>query len=959
MHERPVPQWVDFGDRGENYWAVGMAGSRIDGPTLGAPLIGRDDLAESLARLAREPGSGHRVLWLLGEAGIGKSTLLRYTHDIASSAGVRVLEASGVDAETQQVFSGLHQLLWPVLSYVDRLPAAIRRPLDEVLGRAPMPAAIDMFACRHAVLHLLELLTDERGLVLIVDDAHQLDRDSLDLVVYAARRVAGPMTTLCSARGHRVPDGVDPGVPAVEVPSLTDAESAVLLDRQPGIPSDAARLDIIFQAEGNPLALIEFGRAVARSGSGMLAGAGLDRLRRVQSIFSDRLAALAPDTRTLLLYAASGSGYESVDIVTEAAGFGSDLSVWAEAERSGLITVDDRRVQFTHPLARSAAYSDCTVDARRRAHEDFAEQLHDDPPCRAWHRAAAAEGTDESVARELEDAAELSQRRGGFFEVARALERAGRCSPDVNEAARRYAMAANAAYMAGDPRWGLALAGMARRTTDVADIRSAAALPTASILLQTAHPDESFDVIRRTLTEDAPTDESLVLALLFTAVGAAHFSGGEARREELRRLAEKLPETISDGGDFMSPMPEAAKESVRRLITEYSSSTLGTETVEHRAEAVSISAQISVLLSEGTRAYLSENSVDALTYFTQGISALRESGSLGVGAMGMAACVGALIDTGRWNEVDAAADEASDVAAVGRMALVDATVETHRATIETYRGNLARADDHVARAAALFEPRANVALAVDLQRVLATISCARGDFEGAFERLQGLFGADGTPLHSVQSARALADFAWAGARSGQHATARRSVTTIGRALGSRPPMRIRLLRHLAAALVSETTKTAERHYRLAALDPDADEWPVERARAQMHYGEWLRRTRRPTDARPLLSAALETFEHVGAVMFADIARAELRAAGGSRGSLVRESAGGWSSLTAQEQHIASLAADGLTNRQIGEQLHLSPRTIGSHLYHVYPKLGVSKRHELRGVIDTVAQRTVD
>ncbi|OZF04843.1 helix-turn-helix transcriptional regulator [Rhodococcoides fascians] len=923
-------------------------------------LVGRDALAASITRMVTNPGAGDRMFWLLGEAGIGKSTLLRHARAVAEDAGVRVLQASGVDAETQQMFSGLQQLLWPVMAYADRLPEAIRIPLDEMLGRAPLPAMVDMYACRHAVLHLLEVLAAESPLVLLLDDAHLLDRDSLDIVVYAVRRVAGPMTTLCSSRGHRIPDGVDPGVAAAEVPSLTDAESAVLLDRQPMTPSRSARLEIIRQAEGNPLAIIEFSRAVVRSGVDLSASTGDDRVRRVQSLFSLRIADLTPQTRKLLLYAASGSGYESLDIITAAAGFGGDLSVWREAEQSGLVVIDGRAVHFTHPLVRSAAYSDCSVDQRRAAHEDFAARLVDDPPCRAWHRAAAADGVDESVAAELEGAAELSHRRGGFFEVARALERAAQISPAPDKAALRYASAAHAAYMAGDPQWGLSLAAQVRRATTSPEIRSAAALPTASILLQTAKPDEAFDVVRRTFSEYTPTDESLTLALLFTALGAAHFSGGEWRRTALSSLAEAIPapsaggEVSSEGRDLLSPMPHAAKEAVRQLIAEYSTSTLGAEARVALDETSSIAAKISYLLAEGTRAYLSENSVDALSYFGRGIESLREVGSLGAGAMGMAAFLGALVDTGRWNEVDKAAEEASEVATVGRMALVEAIVEIHRGTIETHRGNVDVAKGHLARAATLFEPRANGALTVDLTRARSFLACVNGDFASAYERLRGVFEDDGTPLHSIQSVLGIADLAWAGARSGQQASARRFVTAIGRAIGSKPPARIRLLRHLAAALVSETTRGAERHYRTAVLDPDGGQWPVERARAQLHYGEWLRRNRRPTDARPQLAAALDTFESVGARTFADIARAELRAAGGTRGS-TSTTTDGWASLTAQEQHIATLAAEGLTNRQIGEQLHLSPRTIGSHLYHVYPKLGVSKRHELRGMIDRAAR----
>lgn len=174
------------------------------------------------------------------------------------------------------------------------------------------------------------------------------------------------------------------------------------------------------------------------------------------------------------------------------------------------------------------------------------------------------------------------------------------------------------------------------------------------------------------------------------------------------------------------------------------------------------------------------------------------------------------------------------------------------------------------------------------------------------------------------------------------------VVAIGRQLGSNPPVRLRLLRHQALALTT-STHVAERHYRLAVFDPTGDQWPMERARARLHYGEWLRRVRRPAEARTQLTAALEVFERLGAAPFAQIARAELRAAGvtASASSTAVE---GLDALTAQERQIVALAASGLTNRQIGQRLNLSPRTIASHLYNVYPKLGVSRRHQLRDIV---------
>jgi DNA-binding CsgD family transcriptional regulator len=240
------------------------------------------------------------------------------------------------------------------------------------------------------------------------------------------------------------------------------------------------------------------------------------------------------------------------------------------------------------------------------------------------------------------------------------------------------------------------------------------------------------------------------------------------------------------------------------------------------------------------------------------------------------------------------------------------------------------------------------ATAVALVRATGWNALTRGDFEGAYRTFRQLFGPDGEPAHFVLSHRGLADLAWAGARSGHGDEVRPLVVSIGRQMGSNPPVRLRLLRHQALALTT-STHLAERHYRLAVFDPAGDQWPMERARARLHYGEWLRRVRRPAEARTQLTAALEVFDRLGAEPFVQITRAELRAAGVTA-SVSSVAVEGLGSLTAQERQIVAMAASGLTNREIGQRLNLSPRTIASHLYNVYPKLGVSRRHQLRDIV---------
>ena len=147
-------------------------------------------------------------------------------------------------------------------------------------------------------------------------------------------------------------------------------------------------------------------------------------------MFSLQLAALGADTRKLLLYAAAGAGYETIDTVTQAADYHTDFSGWQSAQSAGLVSFTaDRRITFCHPLLRTLAYTEASLTQQRQAHLALAESALLDTSCRAWHLAAAASGPDETIAAALEQSAHLSQRRGGYLQVARALHRAAEFKP--------------------------------------------------------------------------------------------------------------------------------------------------------------------------------------------------------------------------------------------------------------------------------------------------------------------------------------------------------------------------------------------------------------------------------------------------------------------------------------------------------------------------------------------------
>ena len=146
-----------------------------------------------------------------------------------------------------------------------------------------------------------------------------------------------------------------------------------------------------------------------------------------------------------------------------------------------------------------------------------------------------------------------------------------------------------------------------------------------------------------------------------------------------------------------------------------------------------------------------------------------------------------------------------------------------------------------------------------------------------------------------------------------------------------------------------TQSRLEVHFGTALADPAGDQWPFERAQLRLDYAEWLRRRRRINDAKPVLTQALETFRRLGARSWAQRAQAELRACGVAATG-VPGKPDALEELTPQQRQIVRLASHGLTDREIGDRLFLSPRTVSSHLYRSYPKLGVASRHQLRDVI---------
>src|ERR1700761_3815777 len=424
------------------------------------PIIGREAALARLHQLVNPAPQASRVLVVTGESGMGKTVLLADAAERARSSGMRVLRVTGRESESKLAFAGLHQLLRPVLPAAALLPGRQERALLGALGLAADPVAPDPLLTGVAVLPLLSDLSERSPVLVVADDAHWLDRSSLDALAFAASRLdAERVVVLLGARGQAPPPGFDRGFPELNLGPLSAGDAGRLLGAQPAPPRGWARSQVLAQAEGNPMALIELAKVIAEdpAASRRWDAEPLPLTDRLSAVISSRVAALPEWTQAALLLAAVADGPDLTAAASH--GGGPDALTLAPAEQEGLITVDRAGLRFSHPLVRSAIYHSAPFAQRAAAHRQLAQALHDQPDRRAWHLAAAALQPDEQVAALLEATAAQAQHRGGVAAAALAMDRAANLSPARANQARRLVAAATAAVPTGQGDWVLELAG--------------------------------------------------------------------------------------------------------------------------------------------------------------------------------------------------------------------------------------------------------------------------------------------------------------------------------------------------------------------------------------------------------------------------------------------------------------------------------------------------------------------
>src|SRR4051812_43657882 len=413
-------------------------------------FLDRTSEREVLDRLLAQVREGESaVLVIRGEAGIGKTALLRYTARLAS--GFRVAQVTGVEAEMELPFAGIHQLCTPVLDQLDALPQPQRDALNVALGLASGEVP-DRFLVGLAVLGLLSAAAEERPLLCLVEDAQWLDDASGLILGFIARRLlAESVAIVATVRESSARDDFD-GLPELLLRGLAEEDARTLLARAvPGRLDARVRDRIIAETRGNPLALLDLpgSLSAAELAGGFEPLAGTDLSRHLEDRYLQRAAELPEPTQRLLLLAAAEPMGDATLVWRAAPGLDIESSSLAPAEDAQLVEVG-ARVRFRHPLVRSAVYRAATLSERRAAHRALAEVTDPDidPDRRAWHRAHAAAGADEAVAAELERSAGRAQARGGAAATAAFLGHATELTPDPAERGRRALAAAQAKFEA-------------------------------------------------------------------------------------------------------------------------------------------------------------------------------------------------------------------------------------------------------------------------------------------------------------------------------------------------------------------------------------------------------------------------------------------------------------------------------------------------------------------------------
>ncbi|ROS47033.1 AAA family ATPase [Curtobacterium sp. PhB78] len=900
--------------------------------TKAQPVIGRERETSALRDAVGHVDSGGSAFVIDGEAGIGKSSLVADVLEHASLRGLRTLTTTGTLAESAEPYSALHMLLYPLRGGIANLPSPQRRALDVAFGVAtgiqPSPLLAGL-----AALTLLSDAAAERPLLIVAEDLHWMDAPSEWALRMMARRVGeDPVVIVMTTRNT---DAVEnPGIRRLHLRPLDQSAADELLDGVPGAPTGQARRDLVLRAEGNPLALHELGRSTAAA----------ERTRerpvvgRVEQEFADRYTELDQGVRLAILAVALSGGTvaeEAARVAARAIGRFPTPTWTEQASAASLLEwVAPRAIRFRHPLVQSAVLSVASPPERTAVLRSLVLEHQDDPARTIWWRAELATGHDDPLADEIAALGDERTAMSDTFVASRAYERAAELTSDVARRVERRIVAAE-------------LAGLSGRTSD------------ASLLVQQARGEAPPGLLAARaawVAETLPTGRTGLavgdLGPALHAVSEMQLAGGveHATAALLHLAAIAWDHTAeADPGDPMLVVVEALalpEDDPRSIL------------LAARTEPLARGDRVLELALAAAPAALDEETAWLLGYalnlvgeidtarvlLDRALASMQTRGELRTFPQ---ALMGTSMTTYLAGDVARARALAQQAASLGRdlgdagfsaaarcaLAWFDA-LEGEQPDTERIAGGT-EAGAQVLRSSAM---RATLLGATGLAHLVS------GRAADALEPLRRLFDPDDDAFNPTFAVLTSHDYVDAALESGNRPDAEQRLADLER-----------LHERWHAPLV----RTAVHSARTALLSDDDlesawatlqhDRWPVPyvQARALLRLGRRLRRAGRSTTARAVLHAALDLFEAMPAPIWVERTRDAIRATGERLPTTGQRSI---DLLTPQELRVCTLAAQGLSNRAIGEHLFVSPRTVGAHLYAAFQKLGISTRQQLPSVL---------
>jgi DNA-binding CsgD family transcriptional regulator len=908
---------------------------------LSPPLVGRDAETDQVCALVDRAHDGGGALVVCGEPGIGKSAVLDHARARAREVGAQTLLTVGVESEAELAFAGMHQLLRPIIGKAELLPTPQRSALDAAFGvRSDLEP--DPFLVALAAYQLICGAAEARPIALIIDDAQWLDRSTLGVLSFIARRLEGESVILIVAvRDNCVNPFREARLPSLRLERLDPAAAAEVLDGYEPDLHPVIRARLLEQAAGNPLALVELARALPPSAGARerLSSRPATLTARLEEAFAVRLDALPAETGAMLL-AAALDARASLDEVARATSKFRDqetaFSALDPAVEGDLITVVDGEVRFRHPLIRSAVRQAVPPGRVLEMFSALAEVV-DDPERRLWHRAMAAVGRDDELAAELDAHAAAARRRGAVAVAAAALERASALTSQPVRRGQRLVRAAEIAHELG-------------------------LIETARSLLAQVEPVEvgSLELARSAWLRHMISGDVWVApgaAKTFVTISTRMLSGGDAdmalrslvpiahrcwwtrTRARTREYVVNAAESCgvpTDDPRLLAVIALAHPELTGpRVLERLSPMTLG-EITDPVAETY-----------QGIAAEKSGDFVTGERFLSRSVERLREEGRVGMLTQALVHLAWTATYTGHWASAVAAGADGARLACDSRQPQYGLIGELVSALATAFRGAETDLESMLARPERTLLGMNGGSMLAPAHLARGAAALGEGRHDDAFRHLWRVFDKSDPAFHRFMRWPAILDLVEAGCHGENAELVNEVIDELEQiATDSSPPILCTGLAY-ARPLVAADGQ-AEQLFR-EALRPERAGYPVLRARTLFSFGCWLRRDRRSADARTPLREAIDMFDALGAIRWGARARQELRAAGeiiGQRTTDARDR------LTAQELQIAQLAAQGLTNREIGERLFLSHRTIGSHLYRIFPKLDITSRSQLRDTLAT-------